>query len=133
VAAKGKAKVLSEEWLALVAEEGASLPPVEGVHARLQHDVAGGPDGEVSYVLTYADGRITEAHPGKGSDPDGTFAIPYKDAVEHALGEGSLLVAYMQGRAKYVGDVSKLLDLATVHQAPAFADFVARVAARSEA
>jgi hypothetical protein len=95
--------------------------------------VAGGPDGEVSYVLTYTDGRISAASLGKVADADGTFAIPYKDAVKQALGEDALLVAYMQGRAKYVGDVGKVLAVTPVHQSSEFADFVGRVAAASEA
>jgi hypothetical protein len=133
VAGGGKAKVLTDAWAALVAAEGASLPEVPGVHARIRHDVAGAPDGALSYVVTYTDGRITAASIGPADDVDGTFALSYKDAVQQALGQDDLLVAYMQGRAKYVGDVGKVLDLAPIHEAPEFAEFVARVASASDA
>ena len=108
------APVLSAEWLDLVAATGASLPERAGATVRLQHDVAGGPDGPVSYVLSYV---------------DGTFALSWKDAVKMALGEDDLLVGFMQGRVKYVGDVGKVLDLVPVTQSAAFKAHVATVAA----
>ena len=125
------APVLSGEWLGLVAASGGSLPERPGASARLQHDVAGGPDGPVSYVLTYLDGRITAATAGGADDVDGTFALSWKDAVKMALGEDDLFVGYMQGRVKYVGDVGKILDLVPVTQSPDYASFVATVAAGS--
>lgn len=126
-------KALSAEWLALLAAEGGSLPEVPGATARLQHAVAGGPDGEITYVVSYLDGRIVAATSGKLDDVDGTFALGWKDGVKIALGQDELLHAYMQGRAKYVGDVGKVLDVVPVLQSAAHAELVARVGSASEA
>lgn len=120
---------LSDDWVALLAAEGPSLPAVPGATARLQHDVAGGPDGEVSYVVGFVDGQVASASPGKDPDADGVFALRWKDAVRVAQGDDDLLVAYMQGRAKYAGNVGKLLDLVPVVQSPDYAAYLARVAA----
>lgn len=124
-----KVPVLSGEWLGLLGASGGALPERLGATARLQHDVVGGPDGPVSYIVDYLDGRIVSATSGPSDGVDGTFAVSWKDAVKMALGEDDLLIGFMQGRVKYVGDVGKVLDLVPVTQSSAYAAFVATVAA----
>ena len=124
--------VLTADWLALLAEQGGGLPEVPGASGRLRHDVAGGPDGEISYVVAYGDGRITGAELGRVDDADGVFALTYKDAVNMAQGSDHLLIAYMQGRAKYVGDVGRILDLTPVWQSDAYAALVSKVGQASK-
>ncbi|MDQ2648272.1 MAG: hypothetical protein M3Z03_01815 [Actinomycetota bacterium] len=126
------ATVLTAEWLSLLAEAGGGLPELPGASGRLRHDVTGGPDGEINYVVTYADGRIAGTELGKVDDADGVFALTYKDAVNMALGDDHLLVAYMQGRAKYVGDVGRILDLTPVWQSEAHAELIAKAAQASK-
>lgn len=121
--------VLSDDWLARLAAAGRSLPAVPGASGRFRHDVAGGPDGELNVVVTYEDGRITEASRGKVDDADGVFAVKHDDAVRMATGDDHLLVAYMQGRAKYVGDVGRVLALTPVWQGEPHAAMLVSVAA----
>lgn len=121
--------VLSDQWLGLLGARGGGLPERPGASARLQHDVADGPDGPVTYVVSFLDGRITSATLGASGDVDGTFAVAWKDAVRMALGEDDLLVGFMQGRVKYIGDVGKVLNLVPVAQSAAFAALVRTVAA----
>jgi predicted lipid carrier protein YhbT len=110
----GKVPFLSEGWLDLHRSLGAGLPARSGATARVQHIVAGTPDGEVRYVHTIVDGRTTELAFGADDTADVTFTNTYADAQALARGELDPSVLFMQGRTKMAGDMGKVLALMPV-------------------
>ncbi len=102
---------LSQAWLDLHTAAAADLPEHPGATARILHVVTGSPDGEVRYVQRTVDGRLQEATLGDDPTADVTLTQTYADAREIADGTVDLMAAFMQGRVKVVGDMSKLLAL----------------------
>lgn len=101
--------VLSQEWLDRRREVLGALPSRPGASVRMQHVVAGAPDGQVTYVEVFEDGRLTSASVGSSDDVDITFNETYPDAVAIAKGELDLHVGFMQGRVKAAGNIGALL------------------------
>jgi putative sterol carrier protein len=106
-----KVPFLSEGWLELHRTLGTALPERPGVSGRVQHIVTGTPDGEVRYVQTIVDGRITEVTLGADDRADVTYTHTYADAQAIARGELDATVAAMQGRVKTAGDIGKVMAL----------------------
>jgi SCP-2 sterol transfer family len=107
---------LSPEWLdGLVAgaagddvDAGAGDPEVSML---VQNVVTGGPDGDVSFWTRIERGRTVEAALGTVDKPDLTLMAAYADAERQAAGEVEPSAAYMQGRLKAEGDMTKLFAL----------------------
>ena len=106
-----KVPFLSEGWLDLLRSRGAELPERPGVTGRVQHIVTGTPDGEVRYVQTIVDGRITEVAFGPDDTADVTYTHSYADAQAIARGELDATVLAMQGRVKTAGDIGTVMAL----------------------
>jgi hypothetical protein len=119
------AEVLSQEWLdALSAgkvdgdggeaggEAGGESPgdPV-APGFLVQHVVSNAPDGTVPYWTRVDRGRVVEASLGQAEKADLTLSVAYDDAVRIDRGELELSAAYMQGRLKAEGDMTKLFAL----------------------
>lgn len=102
---------LSQTWLDRQRELVGELPKRPGVTATVQHIVSGTPDGEVRYVHTIVDGRLTAATLGADPAAEVTLSQTYGDAVLIAQGELDGNVAFMQGRVKVVGDMGKVMAL----------------------
>lgn len=110
---------LSQEWLdELVADAGgdagddasdASGDPE--VSMLVQNLVTGGPDGDVSFWTRIEHGHTVEAALGTVDKPDLTLMAAYPDAERQAAGEIEPSAAYMQGRLKAEGDMTKLFAL----------------------
>lgn len=109
------ADFLSAEWVAASYETHPPLDP--SVSTVVQHLVSGGPDGNVTYTTTYAEGRPVAAElvaaPAKGaaSGDAVTLGLSYDDARRVAGGELELGVAFMQGRLKAEGDMKTIFAL----------------------
>jgi putative sterol carrier protein len=73
--------------------------------------VTGTPDGEVRYVHGIVDGRVADAALGDDPAAEITLTQSYADAREVAEGRIDAVTAFMQGRAKVVGDMGKVLAL----------------------
>lgn len=123
---------LSQAWLDLHASGGADLPVRKGSTALLQMVVTGGPDGEVSYVLSIEDGQVAAADLGTVDDADLTLTCSLADGMAIAKGTLDLNVAYMQGRAKLVGDVGALMAVLPVTQSSEYRALLAAVAAQTD-
>lgn len=108
--------LLSQEWLARRFELAADLPVRPGASARIQHVVAGAPEGQVAYVDVFEDGRLSSATLGPSDDVDVTFTETYADAVAIARGELDLHVGFMRGQVKFVGDMGSLMAVLPVTQ-----------------
>jgi putative sterol carrier protein len=82
--------------------------------------VTGGPNGEVRYALTIADGRLASATLGEDPDAEVTLTQTYADAVLIAQGSLDGNVAFMQGRVKVVGDMGKVMALMPLTDSAAY-------------
>jgi hypothetical protein len=121
--------VLSQEWLDRRREVLGALPARPGASVRIQHVVAGAPDGQVAYVEVFEDGRLTSASIGASDDVDITFNETYPDAAAIAKGELDLHVGFMQGRVKAVGNIGALMAVLPATQSEEHRDAVLQVAA----
>jgi hypothetical protein len=113
---------LSQEWLyELVADAGPDAGAGDAgedtaaadpeVSMLVQNLVTGGPDGDVSLWTRIERGRTVEAGVGTVDQPDLTLMAAYQDAERQAAGELEPSAAYMQGRLKAEGDMTKLFAL----------------------
>lgn len=110
---------LSEDWLGLLGEVGASLPERPGATARLSTVVIGGPAGakaEAAYRHAFVDGRVVAVAPGAAAESEADLFVsqPYDDAVAALRGQAGIDVAYMRGRTKVVGSSAVFMSLLPV-------------------
>lgn len=124
--------VLSQEWLDRRRQVLGALPSRPGASARIQHVVAGTPDGQVAYVEVFEDGQLTSASVGASDDVDITFNATYPDAVAMAKGELDLHVGFMQGRVKAVGNVGSFMAVLPATQSAEHREAVQRLAAETD-
>jgi predicted lipid carrier protein YhbT len=104
--------LLSDEWLAQLAQRGAELPEVEGASMVCQYEIAEAPEGKVRFYLVWSNGRLVEAAKGKHKASDTMFAAKAADFVEVLDVTKEAEVAFMQGRLKVDGDYRRwLVDL----------------------
>lgn len=123
---------LSQAWLDRLLAATSALPERPGATARVQHVVAGGPDGEVRYALAVVDGRVTAAT--LGDDPEATVVLTeqHADAVAVARGELDANAAFMQGRVKVVGDMGAVMALMPLTHSDEYRAALAEVSADTE-
>jgi SCP-2 sterol transfer family len=121
----------SAEWVEAYRRACADLPARPGASGRLQTVVTGGPGGEVSWWVTFADGRAVDAGTGSDDAPEPDAAsvggiprvlvtMPHELAAAVAREEVDLSTAFMQGRAKVAGDQAALLRLLALTATPAY-------------
>jgi hypothetical protein len=134
---------LSDDWVAAYGNACAALPERPGATGRLQVVVTGGPDGDVVWWVTFADGRAVDA--GRGGvvlDPDAdvpggvplvALTEPWAVATAIAFCDLELSAAFMQGRAKTAGDQAALLRLLAVTATPAYRSAALALAERTRA
>jgi len=106
------AKFLSQQWAddILAALNGSDdvRGAIKGVQLCIQQVVTSAPDGEVSYWTKIDDGAVSGAI-GAASDADVTITQDYDTAVAMNSGELNAQAAFMQGKLKVTGNMSKLL------------------------
>src|SRR5579884_1915785 len=100
---------LSQEWLDRVVALSADCGEHPGASATMQWVLAGGPAGEVKLHLAVHDGRLVSASLGSDPSAELTLTATWDDARDILSGELDLNAAFMQGRVKVAGDMSKLL------------------------
>jgi len=110
------AEYLTQAWLDEQQEAGAALPGRPGVSGAVQFVVAGGPEGDVTYVTTVTDGVVVSNTLGPAEDADATLAVPYAEGLAMAEGDLDPNAAYMQGRIKTTGATGPLLAVLSVLQ-----------------
>jgi SCP-2 sterol transfer family len=105
-------RYLSPDWIgaagrALAADDrlGAALA---GVTLTVEQVVAGGPDGDVTWHLAIADGKVAL---GAGPAPraDLRLSTDYATAAQVAAGELAAQRAFVEGRLRVGGDLSLLI------------------------
>jgi putative sterol carrier protein len=125
-------KYLSQEWLDMQRELAQDFPERPGATARMQYQVTGAPDGDVSYYTVIENGKILENSLGEDPDAEFTLSQTYEDSVKVLKGELDANAAFMQGKVKVTGNMGKLMSLMPLTQSPGYKDIQAKVAERTE-
>jgi putative sterol carrier protein len=113
-------KFLSQEWLDELRVLAEGQPSRPGASAQLQYVVTGGPDGEVKYYWILEDGKLLEAALGNAPEADITLTRTYEDSVKVQQGELDSNAAFMQGRMKVAGDMTKFMALLPLTSSPEY-------------
>jgi putative sterol carrier protein len=110
----------------------ADQPERPGLSARIQYEITGGPEGDVSYFWILEDGRLQSSAAGTVDAPDVTLTIVWDDAAAMQRGEMDPNVAFMQGRMKVAGSMGVMMALLPVTNTPEYQDLRRRIAAVTE-
>jgi hypothetical protein len=102
---------LSEAWFEELRQVASAGPERPGASARVQFVLVGGPKGEVCYFWVVEDGRIAECGLGALDDVELTLTESWDDALATQRGELDPSAAFMQGRIKVTGSMTRLLAL----------------------
>lgn len=120
---------LSAPWFDEVLGLATALPDRPGLTARIQEQITGGPDGDLSCYWEVEDGHPTAAAVGTIDDADVTLTLSWGDAAAVHTGALDPSVAFMQGRMKVVGSMEMVLALLPAARAPEGLELRRRVAA----
>jgi len=119
-------KWLSTEWFDQTRTMAADQPERPGLSARIQYEITGGPEGDVSYFWILEDGRLQSSAAGTVDAPDVTLTIVWDDAAAMQRGEMDPNVAFMQGRMKVAGSMGVMMALLPVTNTPEYQDVYKR-------
>jgi predicted lipid carrier protein YhbT len=125
-------KWLTAEWFDETRAMAGDQPEHPGLTARIQYEVTGGPDGEVSYFWELRDGRLESSALGTVDQPDVTLTTGWNDAVAMQRGEMDPNVAFMQGRMKVAGSMGVMMALLPVTNTPEYKGLRRRIAEITE-
>ncbi len=114
------AQYLSQEWLDETRALAAGQPERPGASAQMQYVVSGGPDGDIRYYWILQDGKLLESALGDAPAADLTLSISYADSVKVQQGELDANSAFMQGRMKVAGDMTKFMTLLPLTASPEY-------------
>ena len=120
-------KWLSTEWFDRALALASGVPERPGLSARIQQQITGGPEGDVSCYWVLEDGRPTSAAVGTVEPADLVVTMAWADGA--ALQAGSLdpSVAYMQGRMKVAGPMEVTLALLLATRSGEWRDLCRRI------
>jgi putative sterol carrier protein len=121
-------KWLSAEWFDQTLAMAGDLPAHPGLSARIQYDITGGPEGDVSYYSVVEDGRLKATAGGTIDAPDVTLTMLWGDAVAIQQGDLDPNVAFMQGRMKVAGSMGVMMTLLPMTNTPEYQDLRRRIA-----
>jgi hypothetical protein len=111
----------SAAWAADPIDPVAEAFAAAGGRAVIARAITGGPDGEVRYVATVADGAVAYGAEGfEGADV--SFTDTKANALAMLAGDLSPNAAFMRGQTKVTGPTSTLLEVLAAASGPAFAD-----------
>lgn len=120
-------KWLSTEWLDRVLTLASGLPERSGLSARIQQQITGGPEGDLTCSWVLEDGRPTSAALGPVAPADLTVTMAWADAVAIQAGSLDPSVAFMQGRVKVAGSMEVALALLPATRSPECQDLSRRI------
>jgi putative sterol carrier protein len=126
------AKYLTQEWLDLFKELAQEFPPRPGASAVMQYVITGTPDGDVKYVQTIEDGKMTTSSLGEDEAAEFTLSMNYDDAVKIQKAELDANAAFMQGKLKVSGNLGKLMALMPLTQSPEYKAIQAKLSEQTE-
>jgi hypothetical protein len=122
---------LSEEWFDRAREIWPDAPGPGGLSGRVQCEITGGPDGDVSCYWVFEDSRLESGSLGRLSDADVTLTVTWPDAVAVQRGELDPNVAFMQGRMKVTGSMGVMTHLLSRAHSPECRDLRQQMAGLS--
>jgi putative sterol carrier protein len=122
-------KWLSAAWFDETRAMAADQPERPGLSARIQYEITGGPDGDVSYGWVLQDGRLVSSGLGELDEPEVTVTLGWDDAKEIQAGTLDPNVAFMQGRMKVAGSMGIMMALLPVTNSTDAQDLRRRIAA----
>ncbi len=125
-------KWLSAEWFDQARGMADDQPSYPGLSARIQYEVTGGPDGDVSYYCILEDGRLQSSAGGRVESPDVTITAPWADSVAMEQGDLDPNVAFMQGRMKVAGSMGVMMALLPAARTPEYKALRRRIAEITE-
>ena len=106
------ATFLSDEHFSLandaLAADAGFQNAIANVDLGIQFDVTGGPDGDLQYFITIADGAATTAL-GPLEDADVTVGSDYETSQAISKGELNVQMAFMTGKIKVGGNMAKIM------------------------
>jgi putative sterol carrier protein len=111
-------KWLSDEWFDRARALASELPERPGLTARIQQEITGGPEGDVSCFWVLEDGRPTSAATGTIESADVTLTLSWSDAAAIQTGGLDPSVAFMQGRMKVAGSMDATMALLPASRGP---------------
>ena len=126
------AKYLSPEWLEEFRTLAEDQPTRPGATVNIQYKVTGGPEGEVDYYWVIEEGKIVDAKIGIIEPADFTMTQTYSDAAEIQRGELDPTAAFMQGRIKVTGSMTKMMSLLPITNSPEWKSLQEKVSAATE-
>jgi putative sterol carrier protein len=103
-------KLLTQEWLDVQTELGASLPERPGASATVQYTVTGAPGGDVVFHTVLENGRMVAGSLGPPVSADLAVIESYGDFVSILRDELDLEAAFMRGQVK-ITESGRLLTL----------------------
>jgi hypothetical protein len=105
------AELLSDAWIAELADAARSASVDPDLRLVIQQRVVDADGSTTSYAVRLADGRA-EVVPGDVADADITFTEDRETAVAIAAGALSAQAAFMAGRLRVGGDLRAVLERA---------------------
>ena len=104
---------LTKEWLdaltAALESHGGFKSAIATTELSLQFDTPDAPEGkEKNYLITISGGGV-QATAGPGASPDVTITNTYETAIAIAKGELNTQMAFMTGKIKVAGNMTKLI------------------------
>ena len=123
---------LTPEWFDETRAMGSELPGRAGLSARIQFEVTGGPEGDVTCHWVLEDGRPVSSARGASRTPDVTLTMVWDDAEAMQRGDLDPNVAFMQGRMKVAGSMGVMMALLPVTNTPEYQDLRRRIASVTE-
>ena len=106
-------RYLSPEWFDAAQRAAAGNAALQaatvGAHVIVEHEVTGGPDGDVRFHVVVDDGSV-EIVNAPAPEPTVTFVQSYETAAAIGKGELSAQGAFLIGQLRVRGDLPKLVD-----------------------
>lgn len=121
-------KWLTAEWFDETGAMAAEEPVRPGLSARVQCQISGGPDGEVTGHRVFEDGHLVSRGLGAIKGPDVTLSVAWGDAMAMQRGDLDPNVAFMRGTLKVAGSMGVMLPLLRAVHTPEHEDVRRRIA-----
>lgn len=126
-------RYVSQEWLDRQRELQQAIRPRAGATARVQYRLTDAPGGgEILYAADVRDGRVASQRLGADPRAEVTMSSSYADSVAMLRGELTPNSAFMAGRVKVTGDVSKISPLMPITQSAEYRGHIAQLLAETQ-
>jgi len=98
------ARFLTSEWFTMINDRAPTVDP--NVDFVLEQRVLDGPRGDVSYSVMVGGGRVQFGSPAAGAHA--VLTLDYGTACALATGRLTAQDAFLQGRVRFTGDLTRV-------------------------